>query len=83
MEQLAINGKTLDRETGNKLSFIAFIIQEFASTYQMSIPEAYQYLKKYKGLDYIYDCWWALHTDNPIYALYDTFEVCHNNGGFK
>jgi hypothetical protein len=83
MEQIAVNGKTLDTETENKLSFITFIIQEFAEAYKMPIPEAYQYLKKYKGLDYIYDCWWALHTDNPIYALYDTFEVCHNNGGLK
>jgi hypothetical protein len=83
MEQLTINGKTLDRETDNKLSFITFIIPEFAEAYKMTVIEAYQYLKKYDGLNYIFDCWWALHTDNPIYALYDTFEVCHNNGGLK
>jgi hypothetical protein len=50
MEQIVVNGKTLDRETDNKVGFIAFLIQEFASTYRMSIPEAYQYLKKYGGI---------------------------------
>jgi len=32
--------------------------------------------------DYINDCWWALHTDNPYWAIRDIYKVCLNNGGF-
>ncbi|MDR3111060.1 MAG: DUF3791 domain-containing protein [Planctomycetaceae bacterium] len=49
--------KTLDNETKNKIGFITFIIEEFASTYKMNRRESYQYLKKYGGLDYIFECW--------------------------
>jgi hypothetical protein len=40
-------------------------------------------LKKYGGLDYIDKCWWALHIDNPYWALRDIYKVCRNNGGYK
>ncbi|MDR1455766.1 MAG: DUF3791 domain-containing protein [Tannerella sp.] len=75
--------KTLDREASNKISFITYIITEFALAYKMPMPEAYRYLKKYGGLDYLYDHWWALHTDNKFYALQDLYEVCYENGGLR
>jgi hypothetical protein len=81
MEQIVIDGKRLDKETEDKLIFITFIIPEFAEAYKMTIAEAYQYLKKYGGLDFLYEHWWALHTDNPPYALDDMLEVCKRNGG--
>ena len=73
--------KTLDKDTGDKVNFVAFIIPEFAKSYKMGIPDAYRYLKKYGGIDYLNQCWWALHTDNPFWAVRDMFEVCKNNGG--
>jgi hypothetical protein len=42
--------KVLDKQTSNKISFIAFIIPEFASGYKMSMPKAYLYLKQFGGL---------------------------------
>jgi hypothetical protein len=73
----------LNREISNKISFITFIIPEFALAYKMGMPEAYQYLKKYKGLDYLNEHWWALHTDNKFYALNDLYQVCYENGGLR
>jgi len=75
------NVKKLDKETSDKVSFIAFIIGEFANTYRMNRQQAYLYLKQYGGLDYLYECWWALHTDNPIYAVFDMNRICEMNGG--
>ncbi|MDR1864041.1 MAG: DUF3791 domain-containing protein [Bacteroidales bacterium] len=51
--------KILDRETRDKISFVTFIIEEFASAYKMNRRESYQYLKKYGRLDCIFECWWA------------------------
>ena len=75
--------RVLDRETENKINFIPFIIQKFARAYKMSGPDAYRYLKKYGGLDYLMEHWWALHTDNPYWAVRDMYKVCRLNGGMR
>jgi hypothetical protein len=72
----------LDKSTSDKLSFVSFIIPEFASGYKMGIQEAYFYLKKYGGMDFLNKHWWVLHTDNPLYAIRDMAQVCRNNGGY-
>jgi hypothetical protein len=74
--------KQLDKATRDKISFITFIVPEFAKSYKMNIQDAYRYLKKYGGMDYLDECWWALHIDNPFWAVRDMFEVCRKNGGY-
>jgi hypothetical protein len=72
-----------DYKISDKVSFISGIIPEFADAYKMSIPNAYIYLKKHGGLQYLYDEWWALHTENIVWAVRDIYEVCLSNGGQK
>ena len=43
----------LDKQTSDKVSFITFIIPEFAAAYKMNVQSAYFYLKKYGGLDFL------------------------------
>jgi len=73
--------KTLDKETGDKVGFITFIIGEFARAYQMDRRQAYLYLKQYGGLAFIIECWWALHTDTPAQAVFEIQQICQLNGG--
>jgi hypothetical protein len=73
----------LDKATSDKISFVTFIIGQFAAAYKMSGQNAYRYLKRYGGFDYISDCWWALHTDNPFWAVRDIYKVCRSNGGYR
>ena len=75
--------RELDRETQYKVGFMAFIINKFAATYKMNMQSAYLYLKKYGGLDFLNEHWWALHTDNSFWAVRDLYEVCYENGGQK
>lgn len=72
-----------DEELRNKVRFITFIIPEFARAYKMDKQEAYLYLKKYGGLDYLFEHWWALHTDNPFWAIRSLYKICYRNGGLK
>jgi len=74
---------TIDRATSDKVSFLSFIIPKFAESYKMNMQDAYLYLKKYGGLAFLHENWWALHTDNDIWAVHDIYEVCRNNGGMK
>jgi hypothetical protein len=73
----------LDREMQNKVLYMAFMITVFARTYKMNRQKAYLYLKKYGGLDFLNEHWWALHTDNTMWAVRDLYEVCYANGGLK
>jgi len=82
-QQKEMEAKTLDKETQDRISFITFIIPEFARSYKMSRPDAYKYLKKYGGFDFLYKHWWALHTDNPFWAVRDMYEICYKNGGLR
>ena len=74
---------TLDKQTSDKIAFISYIIPKFADTYKMNRQEAYRYLKKYGGLDFIFKYWWTLHVDNPFWSLREIQEVCYENGGIK
>jgi hypothetical protein len=74
---------TLDKRTSDKVTFIAFIIPEFAAAYKMKISDAYCYLKKHGGLDFLHKHWWALHTDNEYYTLLDLYDICRLNGGLR
>jgi hypothetical protein len=72
----------MDKELSDKISFITFIIPKFASGYKMNPQKAYVYLKQYGGLDFLNEHWWALHTDNPYWAIREMAQVCRNNGGY-
>jgi hypothetical protein len=75
--------RNLDKEVSDRLSFVTFIITEFADEYKMDRQEAYRYLKKYGGLDFIFKHWWTLHVDNPFWSVRAIHEVCHKNGGLR
>ncbi|MDR2206119.1 MAG: DUF3791 domain-containing protein [Flavobacteriaceae bacterium] len=75
--------RELDKETQNKVLYIAFMITKFARAYKMNRQKAYLYLEKYGGLDFLNEHWWTLHTDNTMWAVRDLYEVCYKNGGLK
>ncbi|MDR2231705.1 MAG: DUF3791 domain-containing protein [Tannerella sp.] len=72
-----------DDEKRIKIRFISFIIPEFARAFKMNKQTAYRYLKNNGGIDFLFEHWWALHTDNPLYAVRDLYDVCSQNEGLK
>ena len=72
--------RELDRETKERNSNILFLIFQFADSCKMPVPKAYQFLKKYGGIDFLHEHYWALHVDNPRYAVRDMLIVCQHNG---
>ena len=73
----------INRETEDKVAFITFIITKFARAYKMNKQTAFRYLEKYGGLEFIDECWWGLHTDNPMWSVRSIYIICRNNGGLK
>jgi hypothetical protein len=78
-----MNTAALDKQTSDKVAFISYIIPAFAEAYKMPIPTAYQYMEKYGGIDYLLKHWWALHTDNDIWAIHNIYDICRKNGGMR
>ena len=75
--------RELDREMQNKVAFMTFILTKFARAFKMSNPDAYRYLKKYGGWDYLNEFWWTLHTEAPFWSVRALYEACYRNGGLK
>ena len=73
----------MNKELSDKINFISFIITMFARSYKMSKQGAYRYLKQYGGMDFLNEHWWALHTDNDIYAVRDLYSICNMAGGAR
>jgi len=75
--------ETINKTMSDKISFLSFIIPAFAETCKMPVPVAFKYLKKCGGWDFLNKYWWALHTDNDIWAIHDIYEICYRNGGIR
>ena len=68
-----------DDELRSKVRFITFIIPEFARAYKMNKQAAYHYLEKYGGLEFLFEHWWTLHTEDSFMAVKALYDVCHEN----
>lgn len=65
----------------NKIRYINICIVEFAKKFGMSAKIAFNYLHKYKGLDFLDKCYEAEH-QMPLHdSLNDLAAVCRRNGG--
>jgi len=81
--EAALRKSELNSEMKSKMLYMAFMIAVFARTYKMNRQKAYLYLEKYGGLEFLNEHWWALHTDNTMWAVRDLYEVCYENGGLR
>ena len=63
------------------LNYIVICIDEFSKQKKISKKAAYNYLKQYKGLDFLNECYEAEHTVSLNDTVEDLTEVCKGNGG--
>ncbi|MBO5005172.1 MAG: DUF3791 domain-containing protein [Clostridia bacterium] len=63
------------------LNYLVICIDEFAKQKVISRSESYSYLKKYKGLEFLNECYEAEHTVSLNDAIEDLTEICKRNGG--
>ena len=63
------------------INYIVALITEFAAAHNISTQQAYEYLQKYKGLDFLERNYDVEHTLSFDDVLKDLFIICRNNGG--
>ncbi len=71
----------MTKENRNVLDYVVVCVSEFATRYDIQMQEAYQYLRQYKGIDYLQEFYDVEHTLSFEDAINDLTTICQNNGG--
>lgn len=69
------------KEILNKIEYIVCCVGAFASHYNISNIQAYAYLNRFAGIDFLLDCYAAEHTLSIEDAVNDLTHVCLQKGG--
>lgn len=71
----------MDKTTKDKVEYIIAFISDFAKTHSLSTMQAYRYLERFKGLEFIDKFYGVLHTFSFEDAIDDLTAYCHRKGG--
>ncbi|NDV82025.1 DUF3791 domain-containing protein [Bacteroides sp. 51] len=71
----------MDNKLDNKITYINYCINAFADKYELSSKEAYSYLRRFKGLEFLDKCYEAEHLLSIRDAVKDLVTICKSNGG--
>ncbi|SFW22496.1 DUF3791 domain-containing protein [Ruminococcus flavefaciens] len=64
-----------------EINYAIACVSEFAERHKLSKQEAFNYLYKYKGIEFLKENYEIEHTLSLDDALDDLFIICRNNGG--
>lgn len=63
------------------LDYIVVCISEFAKRYKIRMSEAYSYMEKHKGLEFLREFYDVEHTLSFEDVMDDVSAICRKNGG--
>lgn len=71
----------LAKDERNMLNYIVVCVSEFAARHGLRPGDAYEYLRHYKGIDYLQEFYDVEHTLSFDDTISDLNTICKNNGG--
>ena len=69
------------RTEQNKIKFIIALVAEFSRTYQLKQKQAFNYLRRFKGLEFLEKHYNIMHTQSFEDVIESLIIVCQRNGG--
>ena len=69
------------KDTFDRIEYVVACVGAFAQQYKLSNPQAYAYLRRFTGIDFLLDCYAAEHTLSIEDAVSDLQAICSRNGG--
>lgn len=63
------------------IEYVVMAISEFAKQHLLTIKEASNYLRRFRGIDFLEQCYPAEHTLSLKDCLDDLTAICKRNGG--
>lgn len=71
----------MSKNTIDKINYFVALITEFATAHQISTSQAYEYLQRYKGLDFVDRFYDVEHTFSFDNTVEDLTAYCNRMGG--
>ena len=71
----------MSREEKNRLEYTIALITDFAKTYHIKQKQAFNYLRRFKGLDFLQEHYGTMHTQSFEDSIETLALVCRRNGG--
>lgn len=71
----------MSKEQSNIIEYLVCVIGAFAKRFSMTNANSYEYLRKYKGLDFLTKHYAVEHTQSIEDAVDDLAIVCSRHGG--
>lgn len=68
-------------EKRKQINYTIALVSEFAKKYNMTAKQAFDYLYKFKGIEFIKENYEIEHTLSFEEAVFDCVTICRNNGG--
>lgn len=66
----------------HKIEYLVALIFDFAKTYKIKQQQAFNYLKRFKGLEFYERHYNVMHTQSFEDSIEDLVRVCNKNGGW-
>lgn len=67
--------------THNIIEYVNCCVGAFARRFHLPMAQAYAYLRRFRGIDFLIDCYAAEHTLSIEDAVDDIDLLCRKNGG--
>ena len=71
----------MSKEQSDIVEYLVCVIGAFARQFSLTNAKAYQYLREFKGLDFLTRHYAAEHTQSIEDAVEDCSVICHRHGG--
>lgn len=71
----------MSEQIKNKIEYIIAIVSDFAAAHSLTTMQAYRYLERYHGIDFIDRFYNVEHTFSFEDVIEDLTAYCHRKGG--
>ena len=65
----------------DKMAYIIAVVSEFAARFALNAQQAWRYLSRFKGIDFVDEFYGVEHTQPFDDVVDDLALYCHKNGG--
>lgn len=69
------------KEIFDRIEYVVACVGAFALRFKLTNAQAYSYLRRFTGIDFLLDCYAAEHTLSIDDAVSDLQELCKRKGG--
>ena len=79
--QQNINLYKMEVRLEDKIAYIIAVVSEFATAFSLNPQQAYRYLNRFKGIDFVDKFYHVEHTQSFEDEVEDLAVYCRKNGG--